>query len=98
MLDFYAQAFGWTIDVNNPMKYGMVASQGKNGINGGIGGSPEQASSRVLVYASGPSIDSILQKIEILGGRTVMPRTDVGPVIMGLYEDPEGNVMALVEG
>jgi hypothetical protein len=27
-----------------------------------------------------------------------MPRTDVGPVIMALYTDPDGNVMGILEG
>ena len=94
---FYADALGWSIDANNPMNYGMVASAGKGGINGGIGGT-EGKGSRVLVYASVPSIDDVLERIASLGGQTIMPRTDVGPVIMALYTDPEGNVMGLLEG
>jgi|HubBroStandDraft_2_1064218.scaffolds.fasta_scaffold50238_3 predicted enzyme related to lactoylglutathione lyase len=94
---FYAEALGWSIDANNPMNYGMVSSKGKGGINGGIGGTDGKGS-RVLVYASVPSIDDVLERIASLGGQTVMPRTDVGPVIMALYTDPEGNVMGLLEG
>jgi predicted enzyme related to lactoylglutathione lyase len=94
---FYADAFGWSVDANNPMNYGMVASGGSDGINGGIGGSPAQGS-RVLVYANVSDINAALSRIESLGGRTIMPRTDAGPVIMALYTDPEGNVMGIVEG
>jgi uncharacterized protein len=94
--DFYGEALGWDIDVNNPMKYGMVASGGPEGINGGIGDSPRPGS-RVLVYAQVASITALLERIESLGGKTIMPRTDIGPVVMGLYEDPEGNVMGLIE-
>ena len=79
------------------MNYGMVGSGGKDGIDGGIGGSPA-AGSRVLVYANVESIPPVLEKIESLGGTTVMPRTDVGPVIMAIYTDPEGNVMGIIEG
>jgi predicted enzyme related to lactoylglutathione lyase len=78
------------------MKYGMVASGGPSGINGGIGGSPSPGS-RVLVYAQVASIPAVLERIESLGGRIIMPRTDIGPVVMGLYQDPEGNVMGLIE-
>jgi predicted enzyme related to lactoylglutathione lyase len=95
---FYADAFGWKVDANNPMNYGMVSSGGKEAIDGGIGGSMNGDRSRVLVYANVTDIVESLEKIEALGGRTVMPRTDVGPVIMALYTDPEGNVMGLIEG
>jgi predicted enzyme related to lactoylglutathione lyase len=54
--------------------------------------------SRVLVYASVPSIDDVLSRVSNHGGKTVMPRQDIGPVVMALYEDPEGNLMGLVEG
>jgi hypothetical protein len=95
--DFYADVFGWSVDANNPMKYGMVASGGKDGINGGIGGSPTPGS-RVLVYANVPDINHTLGRIESLGGKTLMPRTDIGMVIMAIYEDPEGNTMGIIEG
>jgi hypothetical protein len=94
---FYAGVFGWKVDANNPMNYGMVSSGGDDGINGGIGGSPAPGS-RVLVYANVDDINASLAKVETHGGRTIMPRTDVGPVIMALYTDPEGNVMGIIEG
>jgi uncharacterized protein len=93
---FYANVFGWKIDANNPMNYGMVESGGGGGIGGGIGGT-HMAESRVIVYAQVPSIDDVLSRVSMHGGRTVKPRQDNGPVIMALYEDPEGNLMGLVE-
>jgi predicted enzyme related to lactoylglutathione lyase len=93
---FYRDLFGWTIDANNPMNYGLVSSGGKDGIDGGIGGSAE-GGSRVVVYVTVPDINAMLAKAEQLGAKTLMPRTDVGPVIMALYADPEGNVMGLLE-
>jgi predicted enzyme related to lactoylglutathione lyase len=93
---FYTNVFGWKIDSNNPMNYGMVESGGGGGIGGGIGGT-QMAESRVVVYAQVPSIDDVLSRVSAHGGRTVMPRQDIGPVIMALYEDPEGNLMGLVE-
>jgi predicted enzyme related to lactoylglutathione lyase len=93
---FYSSVFGWKIDSNNPMNYGMVASDGSGGIAGGIGGT-QMPESRVLVYAAVPSIDDVLSRVSMHGGKTVMPRQDIGPVIMALYEDPEGNLMGLLE-
>jgi uncharacterized protein len=94
---FYADLFGWKIDAANPMNYGIVASKGKGGIDGGIGGTLS-GRSRILVYATVADIDGVLEKAESLGARTVMPRTDVGPVIMGIFEDVEGNHFGVIEG
>ncbi|MGO8995649.1 MAG: VOC family protein [Polyangiaceae bacterium] len=94
---FYADLFGWKIDAANPMRYGMVSSKGKGGIDGGIGGTPS-GQSRILVYATVADINGVLEKAEALGARTVLPRTDVGPVIMGIFEDVEGNHFGIIEG
>jgi len=95
---FYGDVFAWKIDANNPMNYGMVTSGGgKGSINGGIGGSMGPASD-VLVYVSVPDITAALDLIGAKGGRTLMPRTDIGPVIMGVFQDPEGNTLGLIEG
>jgi predicted enzyme related to lactoylglutathione lyase len=95
---FYGDLFGWSIDAGNPMNYGMVTSKGKEGINGGIGAGTNGARSRVLVYANVSDINEVLAKAEQLGARTIMPRTDIGMVIMGIFEDVEGNHFGLVEG
>jgi len=94
--DFYGEVFEWEIDANNAMNYGMVTSGGRDGINGGIGGAMGETS-RVLVYVNVPDIDAALEKISASGGRTLMPRTDVGPVVMGIFQDPEGNTLGLIE-
>jgi uncharacterized protein len=94
---FYRDALGWSVNADNPMNYGMVSSGGNDGINGGIGGSDGAPGSRVLVYAIVPDINAALARIEQHGGRTVVPRIDIGVVIMAQYVDPEGNRMGLLE-
>lgn len=93
---FFANLFGWKIDTNNPMQYGMISGAGKDTIGGGIG--PAQDASRVTVYVQVSDINATLDKAQTLGAQTVMPRTPYGPVIMGLFRDLEGNVIGLVEG
>lgn len=93
---FYADLFGWKIDSANPMNYGMVASKGNGGIDGGIGGTMS-GRSRLLVYATVADINGVLEKAESLGAKTILPRTDVGPVIMGIFEDVEGNHFGIIE-
>ena len=94
--NFYSGVFGWKVDANNPMNYGMVAAGGKDSIGGGIG--PTHDAPRVTVYVQVPDINGALSKAESLGGRTVMQRTDIGMVVMAQFLDPEGNVIGLVEG
>jgi len=95
--EFYGDVFGWAIDTNNEFNYGLVSSKGTSGgIDGGIGPSSGE-DARVLVYAAVPSISTTLKRIEELGGKTIMPRTDMGPVVMAIYLDPEGNTMGLIE-
>jgi predicted enzyme related to lactoylglutathione lyase len=93
---FFSELFGWRIDADNPMGYGMVASGGKDAINGGIGTTDTEP--RVTVYVQVDDIDALLSRAEMLGARTVLPRTDMGMVIMGQFVDPEGNIIGLVEG
>ncbi len=96
---FYSEVFGWKIDANNPMNYGLVTSgRDAGGIDGGIGGSEDMQQSRITVYAQVKDINSVLAKVESLGGRTLMPRTDIGMVIMAQFSDPEGNLFGIIEG
>ncbi|HWE28005.1 MAG TPA: hypothetical protein VHB97_08395, partial [Polyangia bacterium] len=94
---FFGNLFGWKIDTNNPMQYGMISGAGKDTIGGGIGPAMDQ-SSRVTVYVQVSDINATLEKAQTLGAQTVMPRTPYGPVIMALFRDLEDNVIGLVEG
>ena len=95
--DFYSKLFDWKIDSNNPMNYGMVEAISP-GIAGGVGpAAPEQGQgNRVTVYAQVDDIPATLAKVESLGGKTIMPETDVpgGPTI-AMFTDPAGNVTGL---
>jgi predicted enzyme related to lactoylglutathione lyase len=93
---FYGELFDWAIDASNPMGYGMVKAAGGSSIGGGIGATMDAP--RATFYVWVPSIDAALEKAVALGGHSVMPRTDLGMVVMGQFRDPEGNVIGLVEG
>ncbi len=98
---FFGELFGWKIDANNPMNYGLVEAgiggQNGNSIGGGIGGSPT-GSARVTFYVQVKDINATLTQAQTLGARTLMPRTDIGMVIMAQFEDLEGNLIGLIEG
>jgi uncharacterized protein len=97
--DFYGNVFGWKIDANNEWNYGIVdTDSGGAGIAGGIGPTMDQKP-RVTVYAQVPDLQATLDKAEQLGGKTLMPPTEIpGAVTMAMFADPEGNVMGIIKG
>ncbi len=95
---FYGRLFDWKIDANNPTKYGMVEAANGRGIPGGVGQVADKPWPKVTFYVSTESVTSSLDRAQELGGRVLMGRTDLpgGPVI-GMFADPEGNAIGLVE-
>ena len=98
---FYSELFGWQIDANNPMGYGMVAREG-NGIAGGVSGSMpgnEGYGGHVTVYVEVPDVEEALSRAESLGGKRLMGPDQVpeGPVI-GQFTDPEGHLIGVLQG
>src|SRR5215469_3912950 len=73
---FYGELFGWKIDSSNPMKYGMVDTGTQGGINGGVGPS-QDGGKRVSLYVQVEDLDAALAKAEKLGGKTVLPPSQV---------------------
>jgi uncharacterized protein len=95
---FYSELFGWKIDANNPMKYGMVDTGSPKGIPGGIGPAGEKTRPGVTFYVASDDLAASLTRAQELGGRTVLPPTDMkdGPTL-ALFEDPEGHLIGLVK-
>jgi predicted enzyme related to lactoylglutathione lyase len=93
---FYTDMFGWHVDANNPMNYGIVDTHGgEGGINGGISADDENW---VTVYVEVDDLQAALDKAEGLGGKTIMPPSEVGPVSIALFQDPSGNKIGLSKG
>ena len=75
---FYSNLFGWKIDANNPMNYGIVDTGTEGGISGGVGEAPPgQPHPGVTFYVSVDDLQATLDKAESLGGKTVMPVTEI---------------------
>ena len=96
---FYRELFGWKIDSNNPMKYGIVETGGgSGGINGGVGPA-NNGRKRVSVYAQVEDLQATLDRVERLGGKTVLPPTEVpGGPKLAMFADPAGNITGLLMG
>ena len=96
--EFFSNLFGWKIDIDQTMNYGMVDTGVKMGINGGIGQAVGPNSS-ITFYVQVENVQAHLDKAIALGGKVVMPLTEVpGVVAMAQIADPEGNVVGLVKG
>lgn len=93
---FYGSLFGWNIDASNPMDYGMVSAS-EAGVGGGVSAAMD-GKPAVTVYVEVADLDATLKKAESLGGKTVMPPTEVpGGPKLAQFSDPDGNVIGLTQ-
>ena len=67
------------------------------GIGGGIGQSPS-GNGHVTFYVGTDDPQETLEKAEQLGGKTIMPVTELPQVTIALFADPEGHVVGLAKG
>jgi uncharacterized protein len=101
---YYAELFGWEVDANNPMNYGIVPREGNTnsegvGIGGGVGRGPEGYDGHVTFYVEVPDVEAALAQAERLGGTRVMgPESPMEGLELGLFTDPEGHLVGLVRG
>jgi uncharacterized protein len=100
---FYSDLFGWKIDADNPMNYGIVQRDGNvsadgTGIGGGVGQGPEGYAGHVTFYIEVPDVEAALAKAESLGGTRVMgPEQIMDTVELGQFTDPEGHLIGVVK-
>ena len=94
---FYGQLFGWTFDTNNPTKYGVVKTHSDKGIPGGVGQAEADLPPRTTFYVETPDVAASLETAMRLGGKVILPRTVRPDVTLGMFRDPEGHIVGLVE-
>jgi predicted enzyme related to lactoylglutathione lyase len=94
---FYGDLFGWTFDVIPQIDYGVANTGDTRGIMGGIGPAYPGTKSWVTFYTETSDVTASLEKARGLGGRIIMPRTELPGAILGIFEDPEGHTLGLVE-
>jgi predicted enzyme related to lactoylglutathione lyase len=95
---FYSEMFGWESEaVPGFDGYHMVGTDAA-GIGGAVGQGGEHMPQYQTIYVEVASVDEHLAKAEALGGQTVTPRTVIpGMVTFGLFTDPAGNLVGVVE-
>ena len=101
--DYYSELFGWDIDAENEMNYGVIQRDDNTtadgvGIGGGVAGGPEGYDGHVTFYVEVPDVEEALSKAESLGGSRVMgPETIMGRMVLGQLTDPEWHVIGLIQ-
>jgi predicted enzyme related to lactoylglutathione lyase len=100
---YYSELFGWEIDADNEMGYGLVQREGNTnpdgiGIGGGIATGPQGYGGHVTFYVEVPNVEESLSKAEGLGGTRMMGPEEVMPgLVIGLFTDPEGHVIGVMQ-
>lgn len=94
--EFYGKVFGWesaptghvAIPVNGPLMAGKLS------LTGLLRTDPADK----VLYIGVPDVTAALEQVVEHGGRIEAPRFEVaGVVVLGLFADPAGNRMGLVE-
>ena len=94
---FYSSMFGWTIDANNPMNYGLVSTGSKLGFQGGIGQAQPGQPLMAIFYIAVDKPQTYLDKIVKAGGKVIVPVTVIpNMVTFAQFADPDGNVVGIV--
>ena len=93
---FYSDLFDWKMESIPEMKYAIVEKEGE-GIGGGIGQSDNDGPGYVTFYVSTDDPQATLDKAEQLGGKTLMPVTEMPAVTIAIFADPEGHIVGLVK-
>ena len=87
---FYEKIFGWTagpggvvsVPVSGPLLSGTLRTD----------------PAAKVIYIGVPDVAATLEEIAAAGGKVVAPKFEVkGVVVLGLFTDPAGNSMGLVE-
>ncbi|WP_419901887.1 VOC family protein [Kiloniella sp.] len=97
--EFYGDLFGWNIDADNPMNYGMVDTESEDkGINGGIGEDMVDTGGHLTFYVEVPNVEDTLKRAVEKGGTIVLESMEIpgGPTI-GLFNDPDGRRVGVIE-
>ena len=98
---FNAAAFQWQFGDAVPgvqTSYRLAQTDAESGIGGGIGQCPDGSAGHVTFYVGVPNITEAFEKVKRLGGTHIWGPETVpqGPTI-GLFADPEGHVIGLVQ-
>ena len=87
---FYERIFGWAAGPGGVVSVPVAGPQ--------LPGTLRTDPAGKVIYIGVPDVSGTLKEIAVAGGKIMTPRFEVkGVVVLGLFTDPAGNVMGLVE-
>lgn len=93
---FYKELLGWEIDQQGPAA--MINSGSDEGITGHINSLGHEPHNYINVYAQVPKLEETIAKAEDLGGKTMVPPTEIpGMGRFAWITDVEGTPFGLWE-
>lgn len=97
---FYSDLFDWKIAEGAKGSGFGVVPAGDHGISGTIGPDRTGGHGHVSFYVEVDDPAGYLAKAERLGGKTVVPPTEVAEfgLVFAFFADPEGHVVGLSKG
>jgi len=94
---FYERLFNWRFTKPDATGYSQI----DDGTEGGVRGLLHEETHgpiETLVYVRVPDLEKTLDEAEKLGGKTILPPTQTaGSGRIAQFEDPEGNIIGLVQ-
>ena len=95
---FYAELFGWKVQQMPEMNYATIDT-GQTGIGAGLNPVQENyPAGTVIVYIHSDDIDATLARVQELGGKILVPKSEIpGVGWFGMFADPSGNQVGLLK-
>jgi predicted enzyme related to lactoylglutathione lyase len=94
---FYSELFGWNVQQMPEMNYATF--EAGEGVGGGLNPVQENyPAGTVTFYVQTEDIDASLAKAESLGGKILVPKSEIpGVGWFGFFADPTGNMIGLLK-
>lgn len=94
---FYSELFGWEVDADNPLGYGLIKT-GESRVQGGIVQARRGVPRYLTFYVHVEALEPYLSRVEELGGEIVVAHSHIPDVgTFAMFKDPDGNLVGLFE-
>jgi uncharacterized protein len=94
---FYHKMFDWAVNDESPVRIRPVDTGTPEGIQGGMAETDGSWPSGALFYVQVDDVRSYLNRAETLGASTLVPPTETETGTIGIFRDPQGVVVGLMQ-